>query len=225
MDPTANDLHTGVDVYSSDGNKLGSLHRVVVRRSDLSVSHIVVEIGFLRSGHKLWEGGFGLDYDRVVPLDKVASASSERVELALTAAQFKDMPEYTAESFEPPQDLTPDEFDIPDVANRLQHLAAMVGSTSNTWLVERLNKPQDSVDIKKATDVWRQHPHEKLGDVKRILLDEQGRVRAFVISRGFIFKQEVVLPVRYISELFDNVVRVNLTDEQLQQLHEYSEAE
>ena len=218
-----NDLNTGADVYSSDGHKLGSLHRVVLRRSDLGVSHLVVDIGFLRSGHKLWEGGFGLDYDRVVSIDRVGNVTPDRVELLLTAAEFKDMPEYTAESFEAPQDLTPDEFDLPDVANRLQHLAAMIGSTSNVWVVERLNRPIGSVDIKEGTDVWRQKPHEKLGDVRRLLLDDEGRLRAFVISRGFIFKQEVVLPVRYVSELLDEVVRVDIGDEDLRRLREYSE--
>ena len=223
MSEFPNDLTTGAEVYSSDGHKLGSLHRVVLRRSDFAVSHLVVDIGFLRSGHKLWEGGFGLDYDRVVPVSAVGTVMPDRVELLLSAAEFKDMPEYTAESFEPPQDLTPDEFDLPDVANRLQHVAAMIGSTSNVWVVERLNKPAGSADIKEGMDVWRQEPHEKLGDIKRLLLDEEGRLRAFVISRGFIFKQEVVLPARYVSELLDEVVRVDISDEDLSQLREYSE--
>ncbi len=55
------DLKAGVDVVSRDGHKLGTLHRVVLRRSDLSLTHVVVDIGFLRSGHRLWEGGLGLD--------------------------------------------------------------------------------------------------------------------------------------------------------------------
>src|SRR5687768_4065546 len=127
------ELRVGADVFSSDGEKLGELHRVVVRRRDLELTHVVIDIGFLRSGRALWEGGLGLDYDRIVPVDQVASASEERVELALSAEAFKDAPEYTTESFEQPQDLTPDEFDIPDVVNRAQGIAAMVGNTSNIW--------------------------------------------------------------------------------------------
>jgi uncharacterized protein YrrD len=219
-------LHAGADVYSSDGHKLGTLYRVVVRRSDLSVSHVVVDIGFLRSGHRLWEGGFGLDYDRVVPIETVSSAGEDRVDLAMSASEFKDAPEYTDEAFEPPQDLTPDEFDIPDVANRLQHLSAMISNTSNTWVFERLNKPVDAVDIKSDTDVWRREPHQKLGDIKRLIMDgSTGRVRAFVISRGFIFKHEVILPVRYVAEIEDDIVRVDIPDEDLVQLREYSDPE
>ena len=220
------DLKAGVDVFSRDGHKLGALHSVVLKRSDLGLTHVVVDIGFLRSGHHLWEGGLGLDYDRVVPADQVHAASDERVELRLTAAEFKDAPEYTEERFEAPHDLTPDEFDIPDVVNRLHGMAAMIGSSGNVWLVERLNKPLDSVDIAEGTDVWRRDPHQKLGDVMRLLLDpDTGRLRALVIRRGAILHHDVILPVRYIAELFDDLVRVDISDAELAQLREYKEAE
>ncbi|HEX5368557.1 MAG TPA: hypothetical protein VFY10_04000 [Dehalococcoidia bacterium] len=220
------DLKAGVDVVSSDGHKLGQLQRMVLRRGDLSVTHIVIDIGFLRSGHHLWEGGLGLDYDRVVPIGQIHAASDERVELKLTATEFKDTPEYTSESFEAPQDLTPNAFDLPDVVNRLENFAAIINSTSNTWIVEKLNKPLDAVDIKEGTPVWRVEPHENLGDVKRLLLDPaSGALRAFVIRRGLIFKHDVILPKRYIAELFDDIVRVDISNEELAQLQEYEEAQ
>ena len=220
------DLKAGVDVISHDGHKLGQLHRMVLRRGDLSLTHIVVDIGFLRSGHHLWEGGLGLEYDRVVPVAQVHSVSDERVELKLSAAEFKDMPEYTSEQFEAPQDLTPDEYDVPDLAVGLGNVAATVNSTANVWLMEKLNRPVDGVDIKEGTPVWRQEPHENLGDIKRLLLDPaSGALRAFVIRRGLIFKHDVILPKRYISELYDDLVHVDLTDDELAQLREYEEAE
>ncbi len=220
------DLKAGVDVVSRDGQKLGQLNRMVLRRGDLSLTHIVVDIGFLRSGHHLWEGGLGLEYDRVVPVDQIHAVSDERVELKLTGAEFKDMPEYTSEQFEAPQDLTPNEFDLPDVVNRLENFAALINSTSNTWIYEKLNKPVDAVDIKEGTPVWRREPHENLGDVKRLLLDPaDGALRAFVVRRGLIFKHDVILPKRYIAELYDDLVHIDITDEELTQLHEYEEAE
>lgn len=219
------DLRIGAEVFSSDGHKLGELHRVVLKRSDLGLTHVVVDIGFLRSGRHLWEGGLGLDYDRIVPIGEVASATDDRVDLGLTAARFKEAPEYSAESFEPPEDLSPNEFDIPDVINRAQALSAALSSTTAGWLMERLNRPLDGVDIEEGTDVWRQHPHEKLGDVMRLLFeDATGRVKALVIRRGFLLHRDVILPVRYISELLDDLVRVEISDADLEQLQEYKEA-
>ena len=223
MPVSLHDLRAGLDVYSHDGHKLGSLHRMVLKRSDLSLSHVVIDIGFLRSGHHLWEGGFGLDYDRVVPIDQVHAVSDKRLELRLTAAEFKEMPEYTDERFEAPPDLSPNEFDSNDVALRAEQIAGFLGSTPGVWLAEKLNKPLDGVDIVEGTPVWRTEPHEKLGDVMRLLLDD-GRLRAFVIRRGHVFHHEVILPVRYLDELLDDLVHVDITDEALSQLREYKEA-
>ena len=224
MPVTPHQLKVGAAVYSADGHKLGELHRLVLRRSDLTLTHIVVDIGFLRSGRPVWAGGFGLDYDRVVPMTAVSAANDERVTLSLVASEFKDAPEYTVEAFEEPQDLTPGEFDIPDIVNRAQGLAALIGSTSNAWVVEKLNRPLDSVDIKEGTDVWRRTPHEKLGEVKRVLLSQpDGRAVAFVVRRGFLLTRDVILPARYLAELHDDNLRVDISDVEVQQLREYTD--
>ena len=219
------DLHAGADVYSSDGHKLGELHRVVLARNDLRATHVVVDIGFLRSGTPIWQGGFGLDYDRVAPIETVEAADDERVTLSLTAEAFGELPDYTAETYEQPVDLTPDEYDLPDVVSQLQRLSAIVGSTPGLWLYENLQKAPGSVDISEGTPVWRQEPHEKLGDVQHLILDETtGRLRALVIARGFLFKHEVVLPMRHIVELLDDIVRVQISDDDLDALKAYEEA-
>jgi uncharacterized protein YrrD len=220
-----NELRIGADVFSSDGRKLGELKHVVIKRTDLSVLQVVVDIGFLRSGRHLWEGGLGLDYDRVVGIDQVARATEDRVDLGLTAQQFRDAPEYSQEEFEPPEDLSPNQFDIADVANIAGRFSAALTSASPAWLVERLNRPvQDAVDIVEGTDVWRQHPHEKVGEVKRLLLnDGTGRLEALVVERGFVLHRDVILPVRYISELLDDIVRVEISDVELEKLQEFKE--
>jgi uncharacterized protein YrrD len=220
--PLPDDLRPGADVLSKDGHKLGTLRRVVLKRSDLTLTALVVDIGFLRSGHALWEGGLGLEYDRVVPADQVTAADDRAVRLALTATEFKDAPEYSDERFEAPHDLTPNEFDIPDVGNRLHGISGLIGNVPTFWLIERLNRPLDSVDIREGTDVWRLNPHQKLGDVDRVLIDPaSGRVNAFVVRRGFILKRDVVLPVRCIAEIHDDLIRVDISDQDLEDLREY----
>jgi uncharacterized protein YrrD len=214
-------LRHGTDVFSSDGEKLGTLHRVVIKRGDLSLTHVVVDIGFLRSGRRLWEGGLGLDYDRLIPFSAVAHANDSRVELALTVEQFKAMPEYTEESFEEPDDMSPGEFDLTDVATRAEQISSIIGSTSANWLVTHLRRPLDGADIAQGTAVWRQEPHQKLGEVDRVLLNDRGRVEALVMKRGFLLKQDVVLPSRYITELLDEVVRVDISDAEIDQLKHY----
>jgi hypothetical protein len=214
----------GVDVYSSDDKKLGELYRLVVRRSDLTITHLVVDIGFLRSGRPIWAGGFGLEYDRVVPVSSVSAVTDERLDLAVTSQVFfEETPEYSAEFFEPPEDLSPNALETDDLAADANALSAIISNTPSGWLVEKRNRPLDSVDIKEGTDVWRRDPHEKLGDVKRVLLNDAGRLTAFVIRRGFLFTRDVVLPARYVAELYDEIVRVDIPTDVLENLAEYED--
>lgn len=218
-------LRAGTDVYSLDGEKLGQLKRVVVKRSDLTLTHVVVDIGFRRSGRSLWEGGLGLDYDRILPIEGVKSATDERVDLNLNVQEFKALPEYTAESYEALTDPSPNEFDVSDVLLRTEQIADTLASNPGAWVTTRLNKPVTSVDIVEGTDVWRQEPHEKLGDVKRLLVDPKGKLQAVVISRGFILKHDVIVPIRYFSEMLDDLIRVELSDTELDQLKRYEEGD
>jgi uncharacterized protein YrrD len=61
--------------------------------------------------------------------------------------------------------------------------------------------------------------------VDRILVDESsGRVKAIVIRRGFVLKRDVVLPTRFITEFLDLAIHADISDEELEQLEEFSEA-
>jgi sporulation protein YlmC with PRC-barrel domain len=217
------DLRIGAEVFSSGGDKLGELQRLVLRRSDLSLTHVVVDVGFLRSGHSLWQGGLGLEYDRVVPVEAVASVTDERVDLGLTAGQFKDAPEYTQERYEGQVDLSPGEYDITDFAQQSQAIAGLVASTPGAYVSERLNKPLDSVDVREGLQVWRNRPHQKLGEVERGLFDSStGQLQALVVRRGFLLTRDVILPSRYITEVIDDVsVRVEIADRDLEKLKGY----
>ena len=93
---------------------------MVVKHSALSLTDVVIDIGFLRPGRALWEGGLGLDYDRIVPIDQIQFAPDQRIELNLSGTELKDSLEYTDESFEQTWDMTLGEFDIPDVVSRAE---------------------------------------------------------------------------------------------------------
>jgi uncharacterized protein YrrD len=71
-------------------------------------------------------------------------------------------------------------------------------------------------------NVWRREPHEKLGDVVSVIVDEaSGQARALVIERGAIFKRQVILPMRHVVEVDDVAIRVDITDAELDQLRGY----
>ena len=64
--------------------------------------------------------------------------------------------------------------------------------------------------------VWRLEPHTHVGDVERVLVDEDTEeIKELVIRRGAFFGEDVVLPMEYVTEIQDGVVHVQLTDEEL----------
>jgi len=210
------DLNTGADVYSSDGHKVGELSRLVLRRGDFSITHVVVDIG-----KGILDSGF--DSDRILPIQAVTSATADRIDVSVTAEAFDVAPEYSEEGFEAPQDMSPGEFDIPDVVNRLGNAAAIMNSVSGSWRVQRLNRPLDTLDVKEGMGVWRDEPHTKVGDVERGLFDPAtGQLQALVLKRGFILTHDVILPARYITEVIDDIsVRVDISDEEIAHLKRY----
>lgn len=214
------DLRTGADVVSRDGHKLGTLSRFVIQQGTYRLTHIVVDTGILRSGQPLWEGGWGLSHDRVVPLAAVASADSHAVRLTMSADEFRDHSvDYIEERFQPVPDLEPGRADLSDVERLVKSIP---GEPGPVFITEVKAKAPDEVEIRADSPVWRLNPHQKVGEVERVLLDEEtGKVVGLVIRRGFLFTREVVLPVRYIVEVVADVVRIDIDDDALRSLPEY----
>ena len=217
---TVEDLHAGADVISRDGHKLGKLHRFVADKSTLTLTHIVVDVGILRSGESLWEGGWGMSHDRVVPLGALDGATSREVRLTMSADEFRDMSvDYIDEYFEPMPDADPGALDRSDLAR----IASSIPGEPGPYVMhETIRKEADEVDIEKESPVWRLKPHEKIGEVERVLFDrESGKVTDLVIRRGHFFKKDIVLPVSYIVEVVADIVRVDMGDAALKSLQEF----
>lgn len=218
------DLRIGAAVHSQDGHKLGTLSKFVVTEGSLRLTHVVVDTGILRSGEPLWKGGWGLSHDRVIPLASVAQASSDRIELATTADEFKEhSADYAEEYFEPMPDIDPGSIDLGDVARVLSSIPGEPGP----WLMfERRAIAPHEVEIPRDAPVWRLNPHQKVGEVERVIFDQASGILAdLVIRRGFIFSHEVMLPVRFIVEVVAGIVRVDIDDESLRDLPEFRSPE
>lgn len=218
------DIRTGVEVFSRDGHKLGSLSRVVLQKQGLRITHVVVHTGILRSGKPLWEGGFGLPYDKIVPLGVLGEATPEHVQLTMTADEFRDLAvDYDVEMFSQMPDAEPGRFDASDV-ERL--VSSIPGEPGAIVVTDAVALAPDEVDIRKDSSVWRLSPHEKIGEVEHVIFDEDtGRIQSLVVRRGWLFTHEVVLPVSYVTEVVEalgGIVRVALSDEQLRGLADYT---
>jgi len=213
------DAREGADVISRDGHKVGKLSRVVVKEENLEITHLVVDPGLLHSGESLWAGGWGQPHERVIPVGVLEDETGGAIHITMTAEEFRDL-SVKYDTIYAKRD--------PSLISSV--LNSMPGGIGPYVLFDVMAKESDEVDIKEDSPVWRMKPHEKIGEVQRVLFNEETlRIQALVIRRGHIFDHELlVLPSRYIVEVVEilqGVVRVEMSDDELRALAPYASPE
>ena len=218
-------LRHGAQVYTSDGKEVGRLWAIIIDPDKGEVTHLGVDTG----------PGFpsiGFGDPRVVSVDikRLRDADNERADLDATDAEFHEMPLYQHEHFfrvpddeqppmipdaEPPAKLTGPER----LWNAGLAIAASLASLGSGLAVpaEHFAKAKFERHILNDTPVWRGDSH--IGDIEEVIIDEDtDAISGFVVGRGAFFGEERVLPLRYVTEIRDGVVRAELTDDELDNL-------
>lgn len=212
------ELRLGADVVAADGRKVGKLKYIVIDSIDGTVSELIVEPGLLQSGQLLHPSRWDEPTAVVVPAELVQSADEHAVHLHCPVADFKNLPPYTEQEY-----VRPDESWTPPpgytVADFLLRLAAPFGGIIPPPVKLQLRKGPLEREIKPGTPVWRREPHTEIGRVERVLVDPVARrIICLIIHRGGIVPFHVKLPLGYISEILDDVIYIDLTDEQIEAL-------
>ncbi len=215
------DLRLAASVMSADDHKLGTLGRFVITKGTFKLTHVVVDTGILRSGEPLWKGGWGLSHDRVVPIGVVADADQDQVRLTMTADEFKDLSvDYIQEYFEEIADENPG---WPDASDVRRVLSSLPGEPGPYLLYENRAIDAGEVEIKKDSPVWRLNPHKKIGEVERLIYDDDTKkVTGLVIRCGHVFTKDVSLPMHFVVEVVADIVRVDIDDDALSGLPEFT---
>ena len=216
-------LRHGADVYTTDGQKVGTLHAIVLDPSDNQVTHIAVN-----TGPHFPEPGFGDPKIVSVDMDALDDATDERVDLSLNAATFRALPLYEQTYF---YDVPDDEEEGPHPAGgRLwswtHAIAATLASLGGGIVIpaEQFRKASFERHILNDAPVWRIEPNTHIGDVDRVLVDEAtDEIEALVIRRGALLNKDVILPMQHVREIRDGLIHAQLSDEDLQALEEYRE--
>ena len=215
-------LKPGLSVVTADARHAGSLHRVVIDEPTRAVTAIAVERPLVESGNLLKPGGWEMPRDVRVPIDVVAGADEHELRISLAEEEFLALPPYVIGEVPEPDGewKPPPEFQAEDVAMR-------VGALLGGGLYE---PPHDDVENRSPTErhlshgaaVWRREPHTHLGDLDRVLMDEAShQVTALVVRRGRVFRHDVALPVRYVVDLLDDLLHVDIPEAEWDALEEY----
>jgi sporulation protein YlmC with PRC-barrel domain len=209
------DAREGADVISVDGHTIGKLSRVVVKEDTLEITHLVVDPGFSHRVESIWAGGWGNPHDRVIPAGVLEDESGDNIHITMTEEEFREL------------SVKYDNVYTKADPSLIRAISNSMPGGSGPWVsFDVMTKEPDEVDIAEDSAVWRLKPHQKLGEVERVLFNEETlKVQALVIRRGHVFHHEVILPVHYIVEVVEGlqgIVRVSITDDELRALVPYT---
>ena len=216
-------LRHGAPVFTSDDRQVGDLHAIVVDPRDNEVTHIVVN-----TGPHFPEPGFGAPGLVEVPIGQMRGAEEAGVYLRLDRDAFRALPEYADRDHLPSAAVEePGEPGSGGPARTLwnaglaiAHSLASIGGIAVPQ--ETFRKARFERHILNDAPVWRAHPHQHIGDIERVLVSEDSdEIRGLVIKRGVLFQHEVILPIRYVTEILDGVVHAEISDDQLDGLQEF----
>jgi sporulation protein YlmC with PRC-barrel domain len=223
------DLRHDAEVVSADGKDVGSLHAIVVHPRDDQVTSIVIN-----TGPHFPAPGFGAPELKDVPIEEMADAREGKVILKCTMEKLADMPSYVDRKFAweiAPRPQTNDPPQSTEHPRRLWEVGAMLDASLSLGRglagipipLETFRKAQFERHILNDAPVWRESPHEKIGEIERVLIDEDDdEIQALVIRPGFFFERDVVLPIDYVTEILDGVVRVQLSEGEIDGLEPFA---
>jgi uncharacterized protein YrrD len=206
-------IENNAEVISGQGNKVGTLNRVVIDPKNKDVSHLVVSVGFLS------------DEARVVPMSSVRSVVEGSIILQEDDDEFGRLPE-----FEETHYIAVDEDEAPGWEKPLYSYPpllawgqtgqyAQVPSPSYVQRTER-NIPEGLVALEEGAGVI-SSDHQRVGNVESIRVAPDDRATHLVISAGLLLKKSKLIPTHWIGHIQEDKIVLAVSSRLLDRLPEY----
>lgn len=206
-------------VYTSDGKDIGRVERVVLNPRTKEVTHIIVQKGFL------------FTEDKVIPLDMIASANSDRVELLFEEKQLENLPPFEETHYTPltdeeslgaayPGDMALPLYWYPPSAGWTGYAAVPPPYKAET----EQNIPEDTVAVKEGASVI-SSDGKHVGNIEELFADTvSGRVTAFIVSQGLLLKERKSIPMMWVHNVIEDEVHLTVSSTMIENLREYEGA-
>lgn len=223
-------LTKGAEIFSSTGEKLGTLDRVVIDPETREVTHLVIAKGLLFTTNK------------VVGIDMVNQGIEDRITLLGPQRDIDDFLDFQETHYvnldqteNPRSDELPTENDIPQAYwyPPLNLAWWRAGGTDNYVSYpampvyvpkSRQNIPEGTVALEEGARVV-SSDNKHVGNIEQVIVDPQdNRVTHFVINEGVLFKERKLIPVLWISSIDEREVRLSSSARVLERLPAYQTA-
>jgi uncharacterized protein YrrD len=227
------------NVYTANGEKAGVLDRVVIDPRTRHATHIVIQKGLLFRS------------DKVVPLNMVAQADKDRIDLNADAGHPDNLPDFTEEHY---VQLENEEWtETPAATNSIlpgagaapmllwyptiaagsvgtpgTHTATEMGAgpaaaviASERQVHVERNIPEDTVPMKEGARVVAADG-QHVGNVERVFTDnDTSEVTHILLTQGLFLKERKVIPMAWVLDVGEKDVRLAVGSNLLQGLRSY----
>jgi uncharacterized protein YrrD len=211
-------IRIGANVYSSDGQKLGNVYRLILNDRRLRVKALVV--------HKPLLGD-----DKIVEMPLVERVGEEGIVLRINADEAKRLPAFVRETF---VEVTPEAAldalytSLVPGAGTFLAAAPVAGRRTiedvtgggrltpippGATVTVESNVPDEYDVIGLGTDVFAVDG-QKVGTVSEVMVDSDGDIAGFVVEKGFLFKHDVFVPVDWIYDIGNHHIHLTVTAEE-----------
>ncbi len=217
-------LAKNAEVYSSDGEKIGLLDRVVLDPGTKEVTHLVVEKGILFTTNK------------VIPIQYVNTEVGDQITLSKAADELQDLPSYDKSAYissDVAEDLKNDKelrtvYWYPPLATTWWATGAGLYQTSTPQYVrkEYLAKmknviPDGTIALEEGADVIGADD-EKLGSVERVIVEStENRATHIVVGSGLFMKEFKLVPTLWIKDVVEDKVYTTVRSDFFESLPEH----
>lgn len=227
------ELKKKADVYSPDGEKLGTIERVVLDPQTKEVTHIVVDKGLF------------FTEDKLVPISLLGPTTEERVTLREGDYRFEDLPPFRETEFVRAEVETPKTREVPPEQPHKALTARPIrpyywvppvgigwwiglgyprGIYSEFVRTREINIPEGTVALEEGAQVHGSKD-EPVGNIEEVLTDAKtDRVTHLVISKGLILKEKKLIPASWVQSILADRVFLSVPARVVEDLPDYREA-
>ena len=216
-------LTKGSDVYSADGEKLGTLDRVILDPNSKEVTHIVISKGLLFTTNKIVA---------IEDLDQNASDSITLRSPKSDLKDFKDFEETHYVNLDQTENPTSDETPVPTSYwyPPINLAWWRAGGTDNPIMYpgqpvyvarKTQNIPEGTVALEEGAKVV-SADRKHIGNIKELIINTpDNRVTHIVLNEGVLFKERKLVPVTWISEIDEGEIHLSVDSHVLDHLPAY----
>jgi len=196
-------LTKGADVYSSTGEKLGAVDRVIIDPNTKEVTHLVISKGFLFTTNK------------IIGIDMVNPAEDDRISLLSSGDDLDKFQDFTDSHYvnleqteNPTQDEIPTATWYPPTEYAWWRSGPGMAYPPMPLFVRKMeqNIPEGTVALEEGAKVT-SRDGKHVGNVEEVYVDkEDNRATHILVSAGTLFKEQKLLPVTWISQIGEHEV-------------------